>query len=88
MKRTFLAATLATAALFGAQTAISQDTAYMTQDVESALERYAPEVEISTLSDRSLRGLFSFFSQPDYDRQAISPREMIEVVVGHPVGGN
>ncbi len=88
MKRTFLAAMLAAVALFGAQTAIAQNAAYMTMDVENALERYAPEVDVSTLDDVALRALFTFFSQPDYDRQAISPREMIETVVGHPVAGN
>ncbi len=88
MKRSFLAATMAAVALFGAQSAVAQDVAYMTLDVENALERYAPEVDVSTLDDVALRGLFTFFSQSDYDRQAISPREMIEVMVGHPVGGN
>lgn len=88
MKTTIIAAMLAATALFGAQTAIAQDTAYMTQDVQNALERYAPEVDIATLDDRALRGLFSFFSQSDYDRQAISPEEMIEVMVGRRIGGH
>ena len=46
MKATIVAATLAATALFGAQKAIAQDRAYMTMDVEEALQRYAPEVNV------------------------------------------
>ncbi len=88
MKATIVAATLAATALFGAQKAIAQDRAYMTMDVEEALQRYAPEVNVANLDDRALRGLFSFFSQPDYKGQPISPEEMIEVMVNRRMGGH
>ncbi len=88
MKTTIVSAALAATALFGAQTAIAQDRAYMTMDVENAVQRYAPEVNVANLDDRALRGLFSFFSQPDYQSQAISPAEMIEVMVNRRIGGH
>lgn len=71
---------ITTAALMGC-TAASW-TSSLSSTARQGIREAMPAEDLTGLSGRQQRALNAYFAQPDYRRQAISPRHMVRAITG------